>query len=45
MNSKCNTFPTTETMENEDEAFEIIIQQIQGGTKPFYQKFESQFMA
>ena len=35
MNSKCDTSPTAETMKNEDGAFEIIIQQIEGGTRSF----------
>ena len=32
MNSKCDTSLTAETMKNEDGAFKIIIQQIEGGT-------------
>ena len=35
MNSKCDTSPTAETMKNEDGAFEIIIEQIEGGTISF----------
>ena len=38
MNSKCKTLSETETMKNEDEAFEIIIQRIEGGTIIFYSK-------
>ena len=36
MDSKCNILPTAETMKYEDEAFEIIIQQIEGGTISFF---------
>lgn len=35
MDSKSNMLPTAETMKNEDEAFEIIIQQIESGTISF----------
>ena len=35
MNSKRNMLPTAEIMKNEDEAFEIIIHQIEGGTISF----------
>ena len=38
MDSKCNILPTAETMKYEDEAFEIIIQQIEGGTIIFKPK-------
>ena len=36
MDSKYNMLPTAETMKNEDEAFEIIIHQIEGGTNSFF---------
>ena len=41
MNSKCSTFPSAETMKNEDESFEIIIQQIKGGTHSSILNWES----
>ena len=36
MNSKCKNLSETETLKNEDEAFEIIIHQIEGGTNSFF---------
>ena len=36
MNSKCDTSLTAETMKNEDDAFEIIIQQMEGGTQSLF---------
>ena len=41
MNSKYSIFSSAETMKNEDEAFEIIIQQIKSGTHPSFFNWES----